>query len=1674
VLPAGKATGSAFGGQPIGSPTEEHVFTFALPPTDTLSSTMPVQVLTQGAPGLDFQNVLGQTTCGVTFLVANGCSVAVSFLPTAAGQRNGAIVLYGSDGGAIATKFIDGVGTGPQVAFDPGAPTAFDPPALKWNLDGFSPVHIAVDGAGNAYVAAAEGEGIAAIYKFNQAGDYSSVLASIAGGIGNMAVDGAGNLYYIYAPGSGGAESVMELVDGAPKPVITGLTIAEGLAVGPSGNVFVSLGSGTSAGSVWKFTPATGAAVKLPIGSIAGKALNNPLGIAVDGNGNLFINDEGNGRIVKVPPSGSPSVVLDVSPSSAPDQIAVGGNGDLYIAMSAGQEITKLTPAGEMTSVLSGNEFGQPLSPGDLAVDGWGNLYIVSGNGRDVLFINRTTNTASFGNLNVGVSNSQTFTLENIGNETLEFAVGVSKTGVGHNAYTLPPAYALTAADTCPIAYEKTAVNPKYSLAADADCEIGVSFDPAGTGADNGAMVITDNALNGAPAEQTVALTGSGNVQITFVGCPLENSVPDCGATYTGSPIPVTVATVPAGLAVAITYKAATSTLPTKTPPTDVGDYTVSASVTTPGVMGSLAGTLTIGKATPVVTWPAPATITFPTLLSATQLDATVSPNIPGTLTYYNASASPLQPIAIGTVLPAGTYQLEATFIPADGEDYFAANQLVTLKVMKPTWSPSPLNFGNVIEGTDGPFMNVTLTNNGTSSVNCTSTTYASGGSVIGAPASIGLHLAGLTASSGTTAALPPGAACAFTFIYEPTAVASLSVTMTIAGVTPPLTITAAAILPPVTLAPATVNFGTVDQGQTNTQTLTLTNNTSGTLAGITTMVNPGTTTYYILQPAPATTCTASLAAKASCVYSFEYAPTATTPNIDSAMTVTVPYSYTTDEGAFTAWVTSSTLEGRNVSPAQAVLTSTPSPAVVQEAVGGRSSAVTFILTNNCGETLTGLTWAASKNLLTGPGASAFTLIAGPSCTEATSNPPTSLQGSGGQCLLVYDLASAAAPGTYTAILTIGTALGPRSATLTGVVYPVPTLAPPDSGAIFNNIPLNTPSAPFKVTLANPTPGPVTITSASVVPAGTTAAAAKAAGNYKVTTTCGATLAAAPAGQPPTTCTYTIVFTPTSEDDGEFLPTFTVNTSFSAPAPLGTQMIALTSILIGTVQPLPVIVLNPNPPTLSFPSQTVGTVSNAQTATLSNTATLSQVTLIPPVFTGAGADEFNVTVKCDEPGFTTAGAGTLDGANGAMCSYSIVFAPVASGPSTIDVTMTIPTNAPSGNAVFTLTGSALPAYTGRVVWIPDFEGQLLQVRAGTGATAKAITVQLPATCNPTSVTVNLAYAFVFCSSAAGHTDELLAYDANVIRDSPAGTIDPAPLATWARGPSELDGADPSTGVLDAAGNLWYSANQEPGAIDPALFKIPASEILDGALPQFLSTPGILVPVGLTNFNLAGDLITTISPTGMTFAPDGSLWISGSEYHQEGPAGGVFGILLNIPASQLNSFEPTPFTCLTTDPDATKCSTYTGAFNDPGGVAVFNKMLWVSVTGAAQFGVTTALPGRELIGFPLTLAATGDTLGTPVSFGSAASPTESPFVCPGGLFAQAAGAVHLWVNDDSFGDSSAKPTCGGAGDTASQAGGVFDYTANQLSNHDATLNDILAYTDVTGRPGPGGIFVENDQ
>jgi hypothetical protein len=100
---------------------------------------------------------------------------------------------------------------------------------------------------------------------------------------------------------------------------------------------------------------------------------------------------------------------------------------------------------------------------------------------------------------------------------------------------------------------------------------------------------------------------------------------------------------------------------------------------------------LTREKITPVLTWHAPAPITYGNALGGTQLSATAS--APGQFVYTPPA---------GTVLAAGEHTLAVAFTPADPDSYTTAAAIVSLTVQKaPTsvaWAaPSPIVYGTAL-----------------------------------------------------------------------------------------------------------------------------------------------------------------------------------------------------------------------------------------------------------------------------------------------------------------------------------------------------------------------------------------------------------------------------------------------------------------------------------------------------------------------------------------------------------------------------------------------------------------------------------------------------------------------------------------------------------------------------------------------------------------------------------------------------------------------------------------------------------------------------------------------------------------------------------------------------------------------------------------------------------------
>lgn len=141
-------------GNAILSPGATQIFTITVPSGTTLAN---FSVVTFGAPNRDFSEVPAGTTC--PNLNSGTCTIEVQFQPTAAGRRQGAVLLTDPSGNTLLSVSLDGAGNGATPAFAPstistfaGGGTAGDGgQAASAQL--LRPMGIAMDGFGNYYIA---------------------------------------------------------------------------------------------------------------------------------------------------------------------------------------------------------------------------------------------------------------------------------------------------------------------------------------------------------------------------------------------------------------------------------------------------------------------------------------------------------------------------------------------------------------------------------------------------------------------------------------------------------------------------------------------------------------------------------------------------------------------------------------------------------------------------------------------------------------------------------------------------------------------------------------------------------------------------------------------------------------------------------------------------------------------------------------------------------------------------------------------------------------------------------------------------------------------------------------------------------------------------------------------------------------------------------------------------------------------------------------------------------------------------------------------------------------------------------------------------------------------------------------------------------------------------------
>ena len=249
------------------------------------------------------------------------------------------------------------------------------------------PFEIAIDGAGNAWVA---DDANSSVTEISSTGTFLSGATGYTGGGLNepfaIAIDRSGNAWV----GNFGGPSLTKIsntgafLSGANGYTGGGLSQPYGIAIDSSGNVWVA--SATS-NSVIEFS-STGAILS-GLNGYTGGGLNEPDGIAIDGSGNAWMSDYNSSFVTEISSTGaflSGANGYTGSGLSQPYGIAIDSSGNAWVADYGGNRnsVTKLSASGAPLSGTTGYVAGSVDGPVGIAIDGAGNVWAANSLGTTV------------------------------------------------------------------------------------------------------------------------------------------------------------------------------------------------------------------------------------------------------------------------------------------------------------------------------------------------------------------------------------------------------------------------------------------------------------------------------------------------------------------------------------------------------------------------------------------------------------------------------------------------------------------------------------------------------------------------------------------------------------------------------------------------------------------------------------------------------------------------------------------------------------------------------------------------------------------------------------------------------------------------------------------------------------------------------------------------------------------------------------------------------------------------------------------------------------------------------------------------------------------------------------------------------------------------------------------
>ena len=434
--------------------------------------------------------------------------------------------------------------------------------------------------------------------------------------------------------------------------------------------------------------------------------------------------------------------------------------------------------------------------------------------------VSATPASVSFGNVADGTTATQAITLKNTGSASVNVSSeSVTGTGFGVTGFT---AQSLAAGSTmtfnATFAPASTAsVSGSISVVTSASATP-ISVALSGTGAQPGISVTPSsvsfgNVSNGTSSTQAVTLKNTGTANLVVS----SESVTGAGFTVTG----FTAQTLAPNSS--MTFNAIFA-------PTSAGAASGSISVSS-NLSGSPTAIPLTGTGTQAGLSVTPSSIAFGNVADGSNSSQTITLKNTGTanLTVSSESASgagfSVTGFAAQTLTPNSTMTFSAVFAPTSAGSVSGSISVNTNLAGSPTAipltgtgtqpgisvTPSSVSFGNVADGT-GSTQAITLKNIGTGNLTVSSE------SVTGT----GFSVTGFTAQT-----LTPNSTMTFNAVFAPTTAGAVSGSITVnTNLASPTTIalTGTGTAPAMSATPSSVGFGSVVDGQNNSQTITLKN----------------------------------------------------------------------------------------------------------------------------------------------------------------------------------------------------------------------------------------------------------------------------------------------------------------------------------------------------------------------------------------------------------------------------------------------------------------------------------------------------------------------------------------------------------------------------------------------------------------------------------------------------------------------------------------------------------------------------------------------------------------------------------------------------------------------------------------------------------------------------------